>query len=134
MKKIAIILMLIISNAAFSQEYNVSKTEVLIDIEKNIWSPTTENVFIETITLLPGGSVELTLPNKETQLIYKSEIVNTNDKNGNKIMTFSTKLIRGSNSEIEITIINNKPAFAYGNSIGWEKSNPSKITIFRFWF
>lgn len=134
MKKTAIVLMLLISSVAFSQEFNVSKTEVLIDIEKNIWSPTTENVFIETITLLPGGSVELTLPNKETQLIYKSEIVNTNDKNGNKIMTFSPKLIRGSSSEIEITIINNQPAFAYGNSLGWEKSNPSKITIFRFWF
>jgi hypothetical protein len=49
-------------------------------------------------------------------------------------MIFSPKLIRGSNSEIEITLIDKIAAFAYGNSVGWEKSNPSKITIFRLWF
>ncbi len=134
MKKVTIILMLIVSSIAYSQEFNVSKTEVLVNVEKSIWSPTTENVFIETINLLPGGSIEVTLPNKEVELIYKSEITNKTDKHGYKVMVFSPKLIRGSNSEIEITIINNKPAFAYGKSIGWERSNPSKITIFRFWF
>ena len=37
MKKIAMILMLIISNAAFSQEYNVSKTELgnLCEIDRS---------------------------------------------------------------------------------------------------
>lgn len=134
MKKIVIILMLIVNSIAYSQEFNVSKTEVLVDSGKNIWSQTTENVFVETVNILPGGSIEVTLPNKRTELIYKSEITNTTDKHGNKVMTFSPELIRGSNSEIEITLINNKPAFAYGNSVGWERSNPSKITIFRFWF
>lgn len=126
--------MLIVNSIAYSQEFSVSKTEVLVDVENNIWSPTTENVFIKTISLIPGGSIEVKLPNNETELIYKTEITSKTDKNGYKVMIFSPKLIRGSNSEIEITIVDNKPAFAYGNSVGWERSNPSKITIFRFWF
>lgn len=134
MKKTALIFMLFLNSVVFSQQFNVSKTEVLVDTEKNIWSPTTENVFIESINLLPGGSIEVTLSNKGTELIYKSEIISKIDKNGNKVMIFSPKLIRGSNSEIEITLIDKIPAFAYGNSVGWEKSNPSKITIFRLWF
>ncbi len=134
MKKTALIFMLFLNSVVFSQQFNVSKTEVLVDTEKNIWSPTTENVFIESISLLPGGSIEVTLSNKGTELIYKSEIISKIDKNGNKVMIFSPKLIRGSNSEIEITLIDKIPAFAYGNSVGWEKSNPSKITIFRLWF
>jgi hypothetical protein len=134
MKKTALIFMLFLNSVVFSQQFNVSKTEVLVDTEKNIWSPTTENVFIESFSLLPGGSIEVTLSNKVTELIYKSEIISKIDKNGNKVMIFSPKLIRGSNSEIEITLIDKIAAFAYGNSVGWEKSNPSKITIFRLWF
>ena len=48
MKKTALIFMLFLNSVVFSQQFNVSKTEVLVDTEKNIWSPTTENVFIES--------------------------------------------------------------------------------------
>ncbi|MFC4738977.1 hypothetical protein ACFO3U_03130 [Flavobacterium ponti] len=134
MKKLILILTLISNITIYSQEYNVSKTEVLVDVQKNNWSQTTENAFVESINFIDGGSIEITLPDKEIILIYKLEINYKTDKDGYKVMTFFPNLVRGSNSEIEVTLINGKPAFAYGHSLGWEKSNPNKITIFRLWF
>lgn len=134
MKKIIIITTFFLTCIAYSQQHYVSKTEVLVDAQKNQWSMTTENVFVESINFIPGGSLELTLPNKQTVLIYKLEITTKIDKDGNNVLKFSLPLIRGSDSEIEITMINNKPAFAYGNSKGWQISEPNKLVIFRLWF
>lgn len=135
MKKAMIIFLSLFMNClVFSQEYNVSKTEVLVDVQQNKWSQTTENAFVESISLIPGGSLEITSPNKGTSLIYKLEIEIKQDKDGNKVMKFSPVLDRGTDSEIEITMINGKPAFAYGHSKGWHRSEPNKIVVFRFWF
>ena len=134
MKHIVTILMLLISITVYCQKYDVSKTEVLIDVQNNIWSETTENVFIDSVSLIPDGSLELTFSNKETVFIYKLEITESTDKNRNTVKTFAPTLTRGTNSEIEITFIQNKPAFAYGHSKGWNRSKPNELVIFRFWF
>lgn len=134
MKYVTTLAMLLISIAVYCQKYDVSKTEVLIDIQNNTWSQTTENAFIDSVTLIPDGSLEIDLPNKETVLIYKLEIAKSTDKNGNEIKTFVPSLTRGTNSEIEITFIRGKPAFAYGHSRGWNRSKPSELVIFRLWF
>ncbi|WP_298156144.1 hypothetical protein [Flavobacterium sp.] len=134
MKIKATFVMLLVSVMVYSQKYEVSKTEVLVDAQENKWSPTLENSFIESVSLIPGGSVEITLPNKETVLIYKLEITVKADKDGHEVKTFSPPLMRGTDSEIEITFVDNKPAFAYGHSKGWNKSKPDEIVIFRLWF
>lgn len=134
MKYRSTLIMILLCATVYCQKYDVSKTEVLIDTQNNTWSQTTENAFIDSVTLIPDGSLEIALPNKETVFIYKLEISKSTDKNGDDVKTFVPPLIRGTNSEIEITFISGKPAFAYGHSKGWNRNKPNELVIFRFWF
>ncbi|TGD57511.1 hypothetical protein [Flavobacterium humi] len=132
--KLVFITIFFMGSNVYSQVFFVDKTEVLTDKDANRWSPTTENVFLEAINFIPGGSIEITFLGGENILIYKSEITIRKDEKGYTVYKFSPPFKRGTESEIEVFVIDHKPAFALGYVVGWHVSNPQIMDFYKLIF